>query len=94
MNEKGILEEAEQITSFDRKSEYGDCRVSLDRIAKLWGTYLGHEVAPNDVCMMMILLKTSRQRVKHKRDNLVDIAGYARLAAIAAGDERSDIPSQ
>ena len=35
----------------------------------------------------MIAVKLARQTHQHKRDNLVDIAGYARTAAMVAGDE-------
>ena len=31
--------------------------------------------------------KVARQANRHKRDNLVDIAGYARTAAMLSGDE-------
>ncbi len=38
-------------------------------------------VEAHDVAMMMILLKVARTKGKKKRDNYVDIAGYAALAA-------------
>ena len=41
----------------------------------------GHNLfEPADVAMMQILLKLSREGHKHGRDNLTDIAGYARCA--------------
>jgi len=40
-----------------------------------------------DVPLCMIAVKLARQAHRHKRDNLVDIAGYARTAAMIAGDE-------
>ena len=47
----------------------------------------GEAVAPRDVPLCMIAVKLARQTHQHKRDNLVDIAGYARTAAMVAGDE-------
>jgi hypothetical protein len=35
----------------------------------------------------MIAVKLARQAHRHRRDNLVDIAGYARTAAMVAGEE-------
>ena len=45
------------------------------------------EVGAMDVPLCMIAVKLARQAHRHKRDNLVDIAGYARTAAMVAGDE-------
>ena len=47
----------------------------------------GQHVTPMDVPLCMIAVKLARQAHRHKRDNLVDIAGYARTAAMVAGDE-------
>jgi len=41
---------------------------------------------PEDVPMMMILLKVSRERHKHKDDNLADIKGYARTCEMLYED--------
>jgi hypothetical protein len=40
-----------------------------------------------DIPLCMVAIKLARQSHHHKRDNLVDIAGYARTAAIVAGEE-------
>jgi|GEM_PF-1492375 len=79
---KTILEEAAQITSTDRNIDYGHPAEDHGRVAAFWTTFLGvklnEPLTPQEVCIMMILLKISRERNKHKRDNLVDICGYAR----------------
>lgn len=76
--EENILEEANRITSGDRRKEYGSVKESFERISKLWSVILGIEVTPMQVCLCMIQLKIARQMNGYKRDSLVDIAGYAR----------------
>lgn len=78
--DESILEEAERIINGERADMYGSAEDSFAHIAGLWGVYLGMVLNPKDVAMMMILLKIARQRNKNKRDNLVDICGYAALA--------------
>lgn len=75
-----ILQEAERIVGGDRRKDYGDVRESFLRIADMWSGYLGHQITVSDVAHMMILMKVSRNAKKFKRDNLVDICGYARCA--------------
>lgn len=77
---ENILQEADRITTRDRAEAYGHPSVECTRIAALWSTYLGIHVEAEDVPIMMILLKISREVNAPKRDNLVDIAGYARVA--------------
>jgi hypothetical protein len=60
-----------------RGAEYGSPREDFTRTAGMWSAYLGFEVKPEDVPMMMILLKVSREKHKHKADNTDDIKGYA-----------------
>lgn len=80
-----ILEEAYQIVMGDRENLYGHPAKNLETIARFWTHYLDQkyqtEIAlnPEDVCWMMALLKMSRQMNSHKRDNLVDAAGYLAL---------------
>lgn len=75
-----VLQEAERIINGDRAEQYGDCRRSFDRIAKLWTAYHGTGFTEFDVANMMILLKVSRTHDEYHRDSYVDIAGYAGLA--------------
>lgn len=83
-----ILEEAQTIIYGDREETYGRPDKNLNAIAALWTQYLHintkltehSSVTANDVCMMMMLLKIARQANAFKRDNLVDVCGYAALA--------------
>jgi hypothetical protein len=76
-----VLDDAKALVSGDRQVAYGSPYVSLRRIALLWSALLDHTIEPEEVALMMILLKVSRQANAHGRDNLVDIAGYAELLA-------------
>lgn len=75
-----ILDEAAAITSVDRQAAYGHPRANFGRIAALWSGYLGFEVTPRQVALCMCLVKVARDVHAPKRDNLVDLAGYARTA--------------
>jgi len=81
-----ILSEALECTSGDRRRDYDHALPNHQRIAGYWNAHLksvGIEgvLTPADVALMMILLKVARQARTPKRDNLVDIAGYARCVA-------------
>lgn len=83
-----ILAEALDITNGDRQKYYGHPADNHGNTAALWSAYLNRKyglfppigLSARDVCMMMVLLKVSRDANSTKRDNLVDIAGYVRNA--------------
>lgn len=80
-----VLEEAERIVGGDRNDAYGHPAVDFACIAAMWNAYLIKrfgcgDLTSRDVAMLMIMLKTAREARKPGRDNLVDIAGYARCA--------------
>ena len=89
-----ILDTAKRITTGQRQEDYGHPSDDFGRAAQMWTAILGHKlhegekVTAEDIPLCMIAVKLARQAHRHKRDNLVDIAGYARTAAIIAGDER------
>ena len=90
---ESVLEVAKRITAGARHSDYGPPAEDFARTAALWTAILsrrlrdGETVTAMDVPLCMIALKLARQTHRHKRDNLVDIAGYARTAAMVAGEE-------
>jgi Domain of unknown function (DUF6378) len=73
-----ILEEAAKLTSEDRHQDYGDPDIENQKIAVGWGVIFMEGITADKIPLAMIWLKTVRELNKHKRDNLVDIAGYAR----------------
>lgn len=79
-----ILSAAVQAVCDDRDMQYGKPEESFEAIADFWNVYLKDKigVTARDVAMMMVLFKVAREATgKSKRDNLIDIAGYAECAA-------------
>ena len=80
-----FFREAYTLVDVDRAQMYGDGKVNMRRIARLWSEYLGVDIRAKDVAAMMILHKVSRIAESHKRagmnthDSWIDIAGYAAL---------------
>ncbi len=79
-----ILDIAARITRGDRQSSYGPPDQDFRRTAEMITAMLRHKLAEGqqfetwEIAQMMILLKLSRLQHSKKRDNVVDIAGYAR----------------
>jgi hypothetical protein len=73
-----VLEEALRLTSGDRQASYGPPEQDFKKTAAMWSAILGADVKATDVALCMIALKLSRATWAKKRDNWVDIAGYAR----------------
>ena len=80
---ESILDEAKRLVCGDRQASYGppdqDFARTAGMINSLFRDYLkkGCEFKPKDVASIMILIKLSRNRHQNKRDNPVDITGYA-----------------
>lgn len=70
-----LLDEVKKII-YDREASYGSVDYNFKKIANYWSEYLGIKLNENNVAIMMILLKIAREQCGHKRDNLIDIAGY------------------
>ena len=62
----------------DRQAAYGPPTQDFQRTAAMWSALKGVQFTAQEVAMFMICLKLSRQTHQRKRDNWVDIAGYAR----------------
>ena len=79
--QRTILDEAARLVSGPRRKSYDHPLPNHQRIADLWNAYMAARPAEPltacDVVRMMILLKLARDVFTPKRDNLVDIAGYA-----------------
>ena len=81
MTRSEILETAHLYITQDRAKTHGGAEDSFADIAARWSIYLEHPVGPEDVCMMMVLLKAVRFKNSPQHiDNPIDVAGYAALA--------------
>lgn len=89
-NGESVLDEAAQIVDGPRREAYGHPKVNHGRLAQAWNAYLSDRdlaekpLTSRDICNMMVLLKVMREAHAPKRDNLVDIAGWARNAEIVS----------
>lgn len=78
-----ILDEARDACYGERHDDYGHPRQDFTRTAILWQGLLHHKLAdgesmtPEDVARCMIAVKLARDVHAPKRDNRVDMAGYA-----------------
>lgn len=77
-----VLDEASRITRGDRQAQYGPPDQDFARTAAMWSALKGVPFDAREVAMFMICLKMSRETHQRKRDNWVDIAGYARCGSI------------
>lgn len=76
---RSILAEAQGIVSGPRHKSYGTWRENFERIAAICnqlGLSCG-EVTAADCARIMLAVKLARHAHQPKRDNLVDLAGYA-----------------
>lgn len=72
-----ILLEAEDLTNGARQRDYGHPLDDYRKVAGLWSIVLDTPVSPSQAVMCMICVKLSRELNRPKRDNRVDMAGYA-----------------
>ncbi|NIM50415.1 MAG: hypothetical protein GTO22_14390 [Gemmatimonadales bacterium] len=85
-----VLEEAASVVDGPRQHDYGSPKLNHTRLADAWNGYLlgrdlyARPLTPRDICNMMVLLKVMREAHRPKRDNLVDIAGWARNAEMVS----------
>jgi hypothetical protein len=75
--QKSVTLEANEIVNGPRQKSYGHPRANFERTAKIWSAVLGIDVTAAQVGLCMIGVKLARECHSPKRDNRVDIAGYA-----------------
>jgi nucleoside 2-deoxyribosyltransferase len=82
---ESALEEAQRLVHGDRGAAYGHPIDDYTRTGRMWGAILGlPDIDPRLCCLMMAAVKISRETNAPKRDNRVDLAGYAECAEMVA----------
>lgn len=72
-----ILQEAEQLTTGDRQADYGPPEIDYARVAQTFNAAFQQDLTTEQAIGFMLCVKLCREGWKHKRDNLVDLCGYA-----------------
>jgi hypothetical protein len=80
--ENDVLIEALNLTSGDRQNQYGAPDQDFARTAAMWSALKGVDFTTEEVAAFQVCIKLSRNTHQSKRDNWVDIAGYARCGDI------------
>lgn len=84
MTKESILEEAYRLTHGDRGAAYGPPHKDYEKVAQMFNAVVGHKLkeplTAMDMALAMCCVKLSRQAHAPKRDNMVDLAGYAWVA--------------
>ena len=88
MTKEEILKKAKDLISGDRNATHGDAFQNHAEIAEFWNIFLDKNLQPmasisaEDVALMMVLMKISRnnQGKKNNLDNFIDMCGYAAIA--------------
>lgn len=75
-----VDQEADRLIVSDRDEAYGAAPATAERFAAIGSAVTGLEILPEHYPLLMIAAKLARQANAYKRDNLVDIVGYARIA--------------
>jgi len=88
------LQEAQRLVHGDRGDHYGHPLDDFTKTARFWEVILANELYPGStisaekVGLCMVSVKLSRELHLHKRDNLVDGAGYFETVNMI-GEERN-----
>ena len=89
-DKESICAEADRIVGGDRQRSYGHPFQNFTETAQIWQAILGRKLkngarlTPEDVGRCMIGVKLAREVNHPKRDNLVDMAGYAKTLEMCA----------
>ena len=87
---KSILEEAIEIVNGSRRTDYGDPVESFKRIAQMANLMSNsNDFTPIKCCIVLMATKLTRESKVHKRDNLVDLAGYGCIKQLLEEDKEN-----
>jgi len=81
-----LIDEAKRLIHSDRNKTYGEPADNMKRIADFWSVYLGIEIRPDQVPVMMTLTKIARLMNELHEDGFVDSIGYMAIAGELSHD--------
>lgn len=86
-----VFDGAREAVLDDRGETHGGIHENFGQTAAFWSDYLGADVTPTDVAVMMVLMKASRQKCgSEDPDHYTDMAGYAAIANGLANGETGE----
>jgi len=93
-NLETVLQEADRLVGGDRRATYGHPFDNFTHIGNLWSAYLSVrgvaiDIRPEDVALMMDLLKVAREANHGKRDNRVDGPGYWKCLDLIVAERKA-----
>ena len=74
-----ILKECARIAE-ERQGEYGHSSDSLKSICGIAESVFGIELTPEELALVFVSAKLSRESYKHKDDNIIDCINYLAIA--------------
>jgi len=77
--DESILQEAERITTNSRQEQYGNVEQSFSTYKGILKSTFNIELTEVEIVKVLMAIKLGREQYQHKRDNLVDLCGYAKL---------------
>lgn len=88
MNRSQILDTAKEYVTKDRAATHGDAERNFGLIALYWSAHLDVYIKPEDVAVMMTLMKLARAKANQAHaDNWIDACGYLACGGeIATGE--------
>lgn len=92
VRDEPVTDEATRIVYADRQRAYGHPADDFTRTGRMWGAILGlPDIAPHTVGLCMAAVKISRHVNAPKRDNMVDLAGYAATVQLVHEREKETL---
>lgn len=79
IKEESTLQEADRIVNGDMQADYSDPVENFKHIAAIASAIRKKELTAEDCAVVLMAVKLARENFKHKRDNLVDLAGYVEI---------------
>jgi hypothetical protein len=81
VDQRRILDEAAELVYGKRGEDYGPPSEDFSRAIAIYRAWTGSAmiISPVDHARYMMCVKLAREAHVHKRDNLVDLCGYAQI---------------